>query len=304
MDVGDASKLQSPCYLVIDRVDAAGTLKATSLWEYVKVTNIATNTLTITRAQGGSTGQAHSSGAVVEAVSTAALQEEYFAALDPEHTSTGGHVISTPTITSPTFLGTIDGWISANETWTYASATTITVPSGAASKYQKGDKFKLTANSVVLQGYIVGVADTVLTVVGDALTNHTFTANYYSKAENPQGFPDWFNYTPTLTDGADLSGFTIAQFSLKGKVCFLNFIADAKNVTTSGTVQITLPIAHKSGKAYLVTSQLHDGSAWIGNTHCFVTGEHINVYKTAAAGGWTGTETGVYIRLSSFYEIN
>jgi len=98
MDVGDASKLQSPCYLVIDRVDAAGTLKATSLWEYVKVTNIATNTLTITRAQGGSTGQAHSSGAVVEAVMTAALQEEYYAAFNPEHTATGGHIMSTATI--------------------------------------------------------------------------------------------------------------------------------------------------------------------------------------------------------------
>ena len=109
MDVGDASKLQSPCYLVIDRVDAAGTLKATSLWEYVKVTNIATNTLTITRAQGGSTGQAHSSGAVVEAVSTAALQEEYYAALNPEHTSTGGHTVDVISEKTAATGVTIDG---------------------------------------------------------------------------------------------------------------------------------------------------------------------------------------------------
>ncbi len=98
MDVSDASKLNYPSYLVIDRVDASGTLKSTSLWEYVKVTNIVGNTLTITRAQGGSTGQSHSSGAVVEAVMTAALQEEYYAAFNPEHTATGGHVMSTATI--------------------------------------------------------------------------------------------------------------------------------------------------------------------------------------------------------------
>ncbi len=98
MDVADGSKIVSPCYLVIDRVDSAGTLKATSLWEYVKVTNVATNTLTITRAQGGSTGQAHSSGAIVEAVVTSTMFEDWYNVLNPEHDSAGGHVISTATI--------------------------------------------------------------------------------------------------------------------------------------------------------------------------------------------------------------
>ena len=93
MDVADGSKIVAPCYLVIDRVDSAGTLKATSLWEYVKVTNVASNTLTITRAQGGSTGQAHSSGAVVEAVVTSSMFEDWYNALNPEHDSSGGHVI-------------------------------------------------------------------------------------------------------------------------------------------------------------------------------------------------------------------
>lgn len=99
MDVSDASKIPTVCYLVIDRVDSAGTLKATSLWEYVKVTNVAGNTLTITRGQGGSTGQAHSSGAVVEAVVTSTMFEDWYNALNPEHTSTGGHVIGTATVT-------------------------------------------------------------------------------------------------------------------------------------------------------------------------------------------------------------
>jgi len=94
MDVADGSKIVAPCYLVIDRVDSAGTAKATSLWEYVKVTNVATNTLTITRAQGGSTGQAHGSGAVVEAVVTSSMFEDWYNVLNPEHDSAGGHVIT------------------------------------------------------------------------------------------------------------------------------------------------------------------------------------------------------------------
>lgn len=93
MDLADASNLVSPCYLVIDRVDASGTLKNTSLWEYVKVTNIASNTLTITRGVNGSTNQSHSSGAVVEAVVTSAHFEDWYNALNPEHDASGGHVI-------------------------------------------------------------------------------------------------------------------------------------------------------------------------------------------------------------------
>lgn len=92
--VDDASNIVAPCYLVIDRVDASGTLKNTALWEYVKVTNVAGSDLTITRAQNGSTGQAHSSGAVVEAVVTSAMFEEWYDVLNPEHDSAGGHVIT------------------------------------------------------------------------------------------------------------------------------------------------------------------------------------------------------------------
>lgn len=94
MDVADASLIVSPCYLVIDQHDSSGALRTTNFWEYVKVTNVGGNTLTITRAQGGSTGQAHSAGAVVEAVVTSSMFEDWYAALNPEHTSTGGHVIT------------------------------------------------------------------------------------------------------------------------------------------------------------------------------------------------------------------
>ncbi len=94
MTVGDASKLVSPCYLIIDRVDAAGSLKSTSFWEYVKVTNISGSDLTITRGQNGSTAQSHSSGAIVEAVVTSAHFEEWYTVLNTEHDSDGGHVIT------------------------------------------------------------------------------------------------------------------------------------------------------------------------------------------------------------------
>lgn len=92
--IADASSLVAPCYLVIDRVDASGALKSTSLWEYVKVTSISGNDLTVTRGVNGSTNQAHSSGAVIEAVVTSAHFEDWYNVLNPEHDTAGGHVIT------------------------------------------------------------------------------------------------------------------------------------------------------------------------------------------------------------------
>ena len=153
--------------------------------------------------------------------------------------------LNTPVITTPT-IRTYDGWQDANATWEYASATTITVPSGAATIYQKGDKFKLTANSVVLQGYIITVADELLTVVGDALTNHTFTANYYSHASNPIGFPGWFAYTPVWDQGTTsptLNNGTISgYFSISGKTVIFNIALVLGSTTSMGTGEFSLSV--------------------------------------------------------------
>jgi len=85
------------------------------------------------------------------------------------------------------------GWTSAGETWTYASASTITVPSGAASKYQKGDKIRFKQGATYKYFYIITVADTLLTVTGGSdytvATPTAITDNYYSHSENPLGFP-------------------------------------------------------------------------------------------------------------------
>jgi hypothetical protein len=108
--------------------------------------------------------------------------------------SQGGHPISLTYLNgalSP-FFPLLSGWAPAIETWAYASATTITVPSGATSRYQKGDKIRLKQGGEYKYFYIVSVSDTTLTITGGSdytLANAAITDNYYSKAMNPQGWP-------------------------------------------------------------------------------------------------------------------
>jgi len=129
------------------------------------------------------------------------------------------------------------GWIAVSDTWTYASSTTITVPSGAASYYQMGDRIKLTANGVVLQNTIVKVENTLLTVAGDGLTNHSFSAIYYSHMDNPFGWIDWKSFTCTGPTNCSIT----ARFKLWGRSCHYK-VHGYFTGTPSWTNMPTLPV--------------------------------------------------------------
>ena len=98
----------------------------------------------------------------------------------------------------------IDGWIDPDDSWAYDSASTITVPSGAASKYAVGDRIKWT-QTTVKYGVIVAVADTVLTIMVNTdyvVANAAISANFYSHDASPVGWPDWFALAaPTFVVG-------------------------------------------------------------------------------------------------------
>lgn len=135
-----------------------------------------------------------------------------------------------------------NGWSPATGTWTYASATTITVPSGAASIYKKGDKIKLT-QTTDKYFYVVTVADTLLTVTGGSdytVANAAITSPYYSHQASPVGFPDSFSWAGAAT-GFSSTTVTNYKFSLNGTVCHIAVeIAGTSNSATHG---LTLPIA-------------------------------------------------------------
>ncbi len=115
-------------------------------------------------------------------------------------------------------------WTSTNETWTYASATTITVPTDATFKYSVGDKIRLVQSGAVAYFYITGVAATVLTISGGTdytLANATILQPCYSKHSTAQGFPQTFSFTPSWTNfavGTGGNATNVGKFWMTGKV--------------------------------------------------------------------------------------
>lgn len=138
------------------------------------------------------------------------------------------------------------GWIVAG-TMTYASANTITVASGAALIYRKGDRLRLKQGAGYKYFYIITVADTLLTVTGGSdftVANATITDMYYSHEITPVGFPEYFNWaaTPTnLTVGA--GGTLITRFTINNTTVNYNVLFVYGSGSAVGTVpSISLPL--------------------------------------------------------------
>lgn len=192
----------------------------------------------------------------------------------------------------------ISGWTPLVEAWAYASATTITVPSGATARFQVGDKIKLTNNSTVKYFYIIGVASTTLTVTGGSdysLENASITDISYSRSERPFGFPDFFNFAMTSPDMSPVPSGGVCKFSMKGKMVTA-IISQPTNGTgtLSPQLRIGAPIAGNSTSGYisLVAAYGVDGST--NYVACFAemrwdTNTYFRVYRADAPTGenWT-----------------
>ena len=137
-----------------------------------------------------------------------------------------------------------DGWIAVSDSWTYASATTITVPSDATTKYAVGDKIKLVQSATTKYFFVTAVSSTVLTVTGGTdytVANSAISGIYYSKVASPQSFPKWFSYTPTFVN---LSGGSLnyAKFTLNDGIATVKIKYTLAGAGVGGTVTSTVPV--------------------------------------------------------------
>lgn len=208
------------------------------------------------------------------------------------------------------------GWREVTDSWTYASATTITVPTDATTKYSVGDKIRLT-QSTVKYFYITGVTTTILTINGGTdytLTNAAISDISYSKACTPVGFPQTFAWTPTWANWTIGSATVDAKFSMTGKV--VNFrIAVTLSSTTVGTAPtFTLPVTSVTVSAAMAnmplgTANVNTGAGaknmwlkWASTTTCRLMtwdlnndeGNVTSTIPTTWANGYTFIGQGTY----------
>jgi len=183
-------------------------------------------------------------------------------AQDGTHTDITADSVATDTITEKTTAAGVtidsfgikdgspknwDGWITPDETWTYASASTFTVTGDQTAKYTAGTRLKWTQTTVkygVVVSSTFGASTTVTIAVNTdhTIANAAITANYYSYAAKPQGYPGYFNYTPTWTNVSGGTA-TYAVFAIVGKTVHFRVKYTLAGAGVSGSTVCSLPVA-------------------------------------------------------------
>jgi hypothetical protein len=189
-----------------------------------------------------------------------------------------------------------DGWIADTDTWVYVAANQYKVAGkDVTARFPKGAKIKLTNNTVKYFYVTAGVygTDSTVTITGGAdytLASAAITSPYYSYADGPQGFPDWFSYT--VTHGGFSSTPTyVAMFKVSGKQCFYNYFHIGYGTSNANTFTVSVPItaATRTNNAFsAAVPWLQDNSVVgaCGQILIASAGTSANLYKTAQ-GTWT-----------------
>lgn len=130
----------------------------------------------------------------------------------------------------------VTGWVELSETWTYASATTVTVPTDATTRFAKGVRVRLKQGGGYKYYVVTAVAATTLTIQGGTdytVANSAITNIAISFAPAPVGYPGWFTYSPTWAASGSMTYTTVttalAKFKIDGNTCTV------KLATTAGT---------------------------------------------------------------------
>lgn len=189
------------------------------------------------------------------------------------------------------------GWIPDTYTWTYVSANTNTINTDATGWITPGTKVKFTQVAtvkyfnVVSASYAGGLTTVTYATSSDyTIANSAISSPYFSYQVNPQGWPNWFNWTPTLT------GFSVApaganyQFQIVNGTVFWNF-DEGTTGTSDGTTAFTAtpPVACMAGLAFAGVNgvavdnnvQLTVPSRWV------LSASLITFYTNMSTGAWT-----------------
>lgn len=193
------------------------------------------------------------------------------------------------------------GWVPVTETWTYASATTVTTPGDLTGKYSVGMKARYKQGGAFKYGVIVGVSysdpSTTITIAGGSdytIAEAAITDLYYSTGD-PYGFPDWFNWSPSLTGWSSDPSSPVYRFKISGRKCLVSVSQPNDGTSNATSIVISAPVAAATvaGATWgsVPFENKNNGTVQTGAGRAQIASgaSDIYVYLTLASGAWTAS---------------
>lgn len=201
----------------------------------------------------------------------------------------------------------VDGWTASSDTWTYASASSFTIAGvDRTTTFTKGTRLKFT-NSTLKYAVVASSSfstDTTVNIIVNTdyvLANATISSPYYSYQISPQGYPTWFNITPTTSNFSGFSSIAgyIYKYRVEGASCTV--VLHVQGTSNSASFSFTAPI---TGVSLLTSSDFAvavvDNGTWQAGagilgvqsaTATFTVGKTIATIASGAYAGFTGSGT-------------
>lgn len=208
-------------------------------------------------------------------------------------------------IVSAGAVGPYTGWFADTNTWTYASASSFTVSGDFTSVFQPGTLVSCAQTGrlfFVVTSSSFASSTTTVNITGGSdytLANATITSPLYSYSSNPQGWPGWFNWSPTIVGFAS-SPTVNARFSVVGRVCTILVYINGTN--GGGIVSFTLPIATAgvTVSSMLVPVTIENaGTRATGSLEIDTsTSTLANVFPAPSGGSWSSGSQQVFVTTS------
>lgn len=203
--------------------------------------------------------------------------------------------------------------VNLSQSAVYASASSFTVPFNITAYVQKGDKIRWTQPTLgVKYGHIYSAVysapNTTITIPVNTdytVANEAITDFYISRAHYPWGFPNGFNWAPTLVGFSANPTNTVYQYSLDNKTCALNVRQTTAGTSNATSFTISLPITASTvpnGVWGVVNIQAFDNGVELAAATRSVVGSAgtvITLQSSLASGAWTAANG----KMASFTDL-
>lgn len=192
----------------------------------------------------------------------------------------------------------LTGW-HPGTTWVYVSASSFKITgTNLTSVFTKGTKIKMT--NTTAKYFVVASSsfstDTTVNVTGGsdyALADAAITAPYYSYADNPQGWPGWFNYAPASIVGWTATPTYYSKFRADGNMLTFVFRVNPASASNSTSTTVSAPVAAAAAGidswGGVITTLVDSGTpAATGVATLDASASTVVCYKSALA-AWTAS---------------
>lgn len=233
-----------------------------------------------------------------QTVATALTAADYFRIVKDKTGTPLTQIVGYSTLQTA-LVGANDGWITSSYTWTYASASTFTIAGvDLTATFTKGTRLKFTQTTVkyavvISSSFSTNTTVTIAVNSDYTIANAAISGNYYSYVLNPQGYPHYFNFVPTVTGFSSNPTTIICRYKIDSNTCHFVFNPGAAGTSNSTAFTVTSPVTSLNVSNYYAYNTIgftRDNGANIAAGSVFSTfNSNILTLTLSGAANWTAS---------------